>query len=819
MPHRFPHRHVAVGFLILSILFYSPVLVGIRSFPEGDFTHHFLAFSLFQKAELLQGRLPLWNPYTYSGHPFLADPQAALFYPLNTLVMLVTTPLETLFDSAPAARLFFLQVEVVLHVALAGFFTYLLLHALTRSQAAGILAGVMFAFSGYLTGYPPLQLAVLRCAIWLPLILYFLYRAFQNWHPTWMWLGFIVATTCSIFAGHPQTLLYTAYLTVAWILFLGLYLQPRPLAGSVRVPEPERSAIARFVKHKSSSILLPLALCATAITGLSAVQLLPSWEFTRESVRANSSYEFLSAGFPLRDTWQLVLPGVFSWFSPLYVGLSGLGLAVSAFGVFGRTVDADSDRGEKQQGKRQVMRGFVLFFGVAVLLSLLLSYGRNSFLYPLFYRAAPGWDLFRQQERAAYLVSFSLCAMAGCGLAAIPLMPLPRRRLISLTYAALIIALIYGFGLLWQLNGGTVLSHWRYIGVAGSSILIICSFALVLWWEGWDGWRNYVLIAISIINLFSINLGTNLTPGGSKNKTAVTPEMVSLQKAVEARKNSNLGLSGRIYNEFRLYADYGMVLRLEDVWGSSPLRLSAYAELFEEFPLDRMWRLTGVEHVLTWRRELFEPSLLLAEFPQDQDTTYLHRLLEPNPMAWTVPAVRIVDEEDQHAVATALADHSIDLESIAFVVKPGKHPGETATDINSVEMAESALVGANIQLSRLGPGHLHVIVESHASSYLVLSLNYMSGWRLLNRRCGETASCRAIASPSALPPPFEINRTNLAFVGLTIPAGKVSFDLVYDPLSFKMGLWSSGLTGLILLVFAGVKMRTEKRSCFARSRN
>ncbi|MEZ4620330.1 MAG: hypothetical protein R2867_33160 [Caldilineaceae bacterium] len=48
-----------------------------------------------------------------------------------------------------------------------------------------------------------------------------------------------------------------------------------------------------------------------------------------------------------------------------------------------------------------------------------------------------------------------------------------------------------------------------------------------------------------------------------------------------------------------------------------------------------MWRLTGVNTVLTWRRELFGPSTLLAEFPQTTDTTYLHQLSSP-----TVPAHR-----------------------------------------------------------------------------------------------------------------------------------------------------------------------------------
>ena len=163
-----------LGYFALTAAFYAPLLLGLRSFPPGDFTDHFLPFSLFQRAELLAGRLPLWNPYTFSGHPFLADVQAAVFYPLSNLVLALTLPW-----SDPASRLYWLQIEAAIHVALAGCFTYLLARDLTRNRLAAFLAGCVFAFSGYLTGYPPLQLAVLRTAIWLPLILWLLRRAFD----------------------------------------------------------------------------------------------------------------------------------------------------------------------------------------------------------------------------------------------------------------------------------------------------------------------------------------------------------------------------------------------------------------------------------------------------------------------------------------------------------------------------------------------------------------------------------------------------------------------------------------------------------------
>ena len=186
-------------FVALGILFYAPVLSGVRTFPDGDFTHHFLPFSLFQQQEMLAGRLPVWNPYTYGGHPFLADVQAAVFYPISTLLLAATLPWQE-----AGARLYLLQIEAVLQVILAGIFTFVLPRQLTGSFWAGLLAGVSFAFSGYLTGYPPAQLAVLRTAIWLPLLLWLLLRMAAEPRRWRWWMATGVASRRGL-SGGPLT--------------------------------------------------------------------------------------------------------------------------------------------------------------------------------------------------------------------------------------------------------------------------------------------------------------------------------------------------------------------------------------------------------------------------------------------------------------------------------------------------------------------------------------------------------------------------------------------------------------------------------------
>ncbi|MFN8464607.1 MAG: hypothetical protein U0X20_03615 [Caldilineaceae bacterium] len=764
-------------FVGLGILFYAPVLSGLRTFPDGDFTHHFLPFSLFQQQEMLAWRLPVWNPYAYSGHPFLADVQAAVFYPVSTLLLAATLPWQD-----AGVRLYFLQLEAVLQVVLASIFTFVLVRQLTSSFWAGLLAGISFAFSGYLTGYPPVQLAVLRTAIWLPLLLWLLLRMAAEPRRWRWWMATGVAVAVAFLAGHSQTFLYVMYAAAAWAMVL-FVLRWRSLAAR------ERGLLAAAFL---ASGLLAL--------GLSAAQLLPSAEFAGLSVRANVDYAFVAGGFPLQDTWQLLLPAVLTQYSPLYIGAIGLGFAwLGVWFVISR--QSQSVRGTVWTLSP---RTGAAFFLAATVLALLLSYGGNGFLYPIFYRFAPGWNLFRGQERAAYLVALGLSALAGYGALASQVMPQRSRSWWATAYTAIIIGAVYLFGLLWQLPGRTAITQNQFLVVAALTVTLVSVYAVLLRTPGWSRRRWLWLIGLTAANLFVVNMGTNVADFDPARKTILAPEVQAVQAAMAATAADANGLPGRVYNEFRSYEDYGMRAGVEDVWGSSPLRLGRYAALFEEFPLDRMWRLLGVEHVLTWRKELFGPTELLGEFPQATDTTYLHRLPAPHPRAWLVSSVQPADDKEALAL---LADHQFDLDTTA-VLAPSVAAGDlqgTAVTAGAAGSSESAK--AKVHLQQRGPANLHVEVQDSPGGLLVIAENWMPGWRVQNVECAS--GCQGEA-PLGLPA-FEPQRANLTLVGVPVPAGSFTFDLVYHPDSVRWGLWISGVTLLVLAVLAAWRSLAHRK--------
>jgi hypothetical protein len=648
------------------------------------------------------------------------------------------------------------------------------------------------------------QLAVLRTAIWLPLILWALLHAVATPRRWGWWLAVGMAAAVSFLAGHSQTFLYIGYASLAWLLVLIGAQWRRLWRGGDGLATVGGGLLA-----------------AVVFLGLSAPQLLPSLEFAQLSVRANVEYAYVSGGFPLQDTWQMLLPGVLTVYSPLYVGVIGLGLAFVAMGAAvlradWRPVVSGGVRGEGRGAFDAIERDLsnasmashrtgVIFFLALAAVALLLAYGGNGWLYPLAYRWAPGFDLFRGQERAAFLAAFGLSVLAGYGLLAARLLPVTLRGWLATLYAGLVIGGVYLFGLLWQLPGRTAIGQGSFLLLATLAIGLAAGFALLLRLPGWSRERTLLIGLLAFANLFWANYTTNLGEFGPARKVVVAPEVAAVADALLStqRREGAEGRSeeevqpapGRVYNEFRAYEDYAMRAGVEDVWGSSPLRLARYARLFEEFPLDRMWRLLGVTHVLTWRRELFGPTTLLGEFPQATDTTYLHRLAEANPRVWVAPEVVVASDDEAVAL---LADHAFDLERTAILAPEAN----LATFPEAAQLPGRSVVDtpATVRLTQRSPGAFTVTAESAAPGLLVISENWLPGWRILARTWPEGADA-----------PVAPLRANLTLLGVPIPAGTVAFDLIYQPDSVRDGLWLGGATlGLLALAALFAAWRTTR---------
>ena len=276
---------VATIFL-MGVLFYfwrliTPNDVDRAIFINSDFNLQFYPWLKFVFEQWSHRTIPLWNPYLNGGQPGLADIQLGALYPINLLIFA-----GLILTHQPFTPLALVMI-ILLHVWMAAFFTYLLARRITDSWWGGLVAGVIFAFSGYITTFATIQLTVLQVATWLPLLLFLLDRAWEH-QRTKDYLLTGAAFAMAALAGHPQWFIYTTYVVLFFYLF-------------------------RTLEHGGSwrqhlSWWWRLALTLGFGMALAAAQLFPTLEMFLYSQRAEDlNYIYVSRGLPLGQLPGLIL--------------------------------------------------------------------------------------------------------------------------------------------------------------------------------------------------------------------------------------------------------------------------------------------------------------------------------------------------------------------------------------------------------------------------------------------------------------------------------------------------------------------------------
>jgi len=165
--------------------YYSEYGQGVQNPLLSDPVRFYYPRRFYFLESLRRGVFPLWNPYVFSGIPFAANIQNAIFYPFKILFMPLPLPIGYTY-------------ETILHVFLAGLFTYWFLRSIHTGRFGSLLASIAFMFSSIVVVW--LEFApVLNTMVWLPLILLLAERALQrNSSPTPYWQGWPSASSSSL---------------------------------------------------------------------------------------------------------------------------------------------------------------------------------------------------------------------------------------------------------------------------------------------------------------------------------------------------------------------------------------------------------------------------------------------------------------------------------------------------------------------------------------------------------------------------------------------------------------------------------------------
>ena len=81
-------RRAWIGAVAAVLVFWATAALAwwaVGGVVPWDSKNHFYPMLRYLAASLAQGEWPLWNPYHFSGHPTVADPQSLLFTPTMVL--------------------------------------------------------------------------------------------------------------------------------------------------------------------------------------------------------------------------------------------------------------------------------------------------------------------------------------------------------------------------------------------------------------------------------------------------------------------------------------------------------------------------------------------------------------------------------------------------------------------------------------------------------------------------------------------------------------------------------------------------------------
>lgn len=369
-----------VAAIAATATFFHRVVFGDGIFSARDIQRVYYPLKAYWAARVSQGELPQWYPSDGLGQSFIGMVISGTFHPFNLLYLALR------LESA-------LMVSVLLSFLAAFLGAFALVRRFTSGRGPALVAGVLFAFNGYLVGITN-NLLYLLAAATVPWALWAVDRVIDE--PSVGRVGPAAGFLALILlSGDAQSFLVTCGLVP-----LVLVLRHRPgharrelfaacavlalaaLVSAIQILPALASLPQSMIAHQPLSSVLtwsmhPARLLELGIGPIFASE--PNLPIASEIARSLLQ----------TDTDQL-------WVESVHLGLPALVLAAMA--VLAHRTDRR------------------LWAGLAVLSVLVvLALGKHAGLYALMHRLAPLWENFRYPEKLLPFVLLGLALLAGAG--------------------------------------------------------------------------------------------------------------------------------------------------------------------------------------------------------------------------------------------------------------------------------------------------------------------------------------------------------------------------------------------------------------------
>jgi len=753
----------------LSLVFFWRVVLGQGTFFADDIILQNYPLRAYFAEGYRQGLIRLWCPELLCGFPLFAEGQAGPAYPGNFLFWL-PIPFWLAFNWT-----------MVGHVFLAGVLTYGYLVTLGCGRPSALLGAVVFMFSGWVI-FRLHHTNMMNAVVWLPGLFWAVEVGFTS-RP---FLGFLaggVALGCQTLAGHSQITVYSLLALVLYGLFhLGRVWRA---AGNVRTGLQRVAGLGALFT----------GLWGVG-AGLSAVQLIPLAELVRHNPRAGGLTLEIASEIALEIFhWPLFVAPYFygyvfhrpPYWGPLlhweycaYLGI--VPLVLSCFSVTlspCHLVNHQPSTINRQPSPCHLVtlspchrwgarrRSYGWFFLALTMFAFLAAWGQALPLYRWLWHC-PGFHSIRGPARLLCLWTFGLAILSGLGLDALIRGEVRwSSRQVKWFTLGNVGLLILGAFILWLVRQGMndpAHPERRLLAARAWTIfLLLWLVALILVRSLLTRpaqRRLFALLVVGVAYADLVRVGTAYQPLRPPGEW----ENLSPAGRLLVARRGPFRLLAAPYSHPQLQADTNLLYGLENVCLYTPLYLRRHTEL--------RGRLGDFSEPLL---DLFNVKFVVARSPPGpsfrrfaEDHVY-ERTKSPLPRAWIVHEVEVIQDVDE--VARRLRGGGFPLARKGMVparseefssLSPGKGPSQ-------------------VKIKTYTHNRVRLAASCAGRSLLILGDTFYPGWRAY-------VDGRAVA----------VHCVDYVFRGVVLPPGEHEVTFVYQPLSFRLGLMVSLVTGSVL---------------------